>query len=56
MKHAEEGGEPSGSNTSAYRVQISKDGVNFNEAVKVTGNKSGITKDQIPATKDVMFA
>lgn len=51
MKHAEEGGEPSGSNTSAYRVQISKDGVNFNEAVKVTGNKSGITKDQIPATK-----
>ncbi|QCJ44459.1 PKD domain-containing protein [Bacillus sp. S3] len=51
MKHAEEGGEPSGSNTSAYRVLISEDGVNFKELVKVTGNKSGITKDQVPATK-----
>ncbi|WP_286229964.1 beta-N-acetylglucosaminidase domain-containing protein [Neobacillus mesonae] len=51
MKHAEEGGEPSGSNTSAYRVLISDDGVNFKELVKVTGNKSGITKDQVPATK-----
>ncbi|MFZ7946933.1 beta-N-acetylglucosaminidase domain-containing protein [Neobacillus sp. 19] len=51
MKHAEEGGEPLGSNTSAYRVLISEDGVNFKELVKVTGNKSGITKDQVPATK-----
>ncbi|GHI01127.1 beta-N-acetylglucosaminidase domain-containing protein [Neobacillus kokaensis] len=51
MKHAEEGGEPSGSNTSAYRVLISDDNVNFKELVKVTGNKKGITKDPVPATK-----
>lgn len=51
IKHAEEGGEPSASNTSAYRVLISQDGVNFKELIKVTDNKSGITKDQVPATK-----
>ncbi|MFJ7936061.1 beta-N-acetylglucosaminidase domain-containing protein [Sporosarcina sp. NPDC096371] len=51
MKHAEEGQEPSGSNTSDYRVLISADGVDFKELVKVTGNKNGITKDQVPATK-----
>lgn len=51
MRHAEEGGEPSGSNTSDYRVLISEDGVDFKELVKVTGNKNGITEDQVPATK-----
>lgn len=51
MKHAEEGQEPAGSNTSDYRVLISEDGVSFKELVKVTGNKNGITKDQVPATK-----
>ncbi|TCN27512.1 discoidin domain-containing protein [Mesobacillus foraminis] len=51
IKHAEEGGEPSASNTAAYTVLISADGVNFKELVKVTDNKSGMTKDQVPATK-----
>ncbi|MEH7011807.1 beta-N-acetylglucosaminidase domain-containing protein [Neobacillus niacini] len=51
IKHAEEGGEPSGMNTLAYRVLISEDGVNFKEVVKVTDNKSAITKDQVPVTK-----
>lgn len=51
IKHAEEGGEPVGSNTAAYRVLISDDGENFEELVKVTGNESGITKDQVPVTK-----
>lgn len=51
IKHAEEGGEPSASNTLAYTVLMSEDGVNFKEIVKVTDNKSGISKDQVPVTK-----
>ncbi|MCG1027094.1 beta-N-acetylglucosaminidase domain-containing protein [Virgibacillus halodenitrificans] len=51
LQHAEAGGEPVGSNTLAYRVLISEDGENFKELVKVTDNKSGITKDQVPVTK-----
>ena len=51
IKHAETGGEPVGSNTAAYRVLISEDGENFEELVQVTDNESGITKDQVPATK-----
>ncbi|CQR45976.1 O-GlcNAcase NagJ precursor [Paraliobacillus sp. PM-2] len=51
IKHAEEGGEPAGSNTAAYRVEISEDGENFKELVKVTNNEAGITSNQVPATK-----
>lgn len=51
IQHAEEGGEPVGLNTAAYRVLISEDGEDFEELVKVTGNESGVTKDQVPATK-----
>ncbi len=51
MKHAEAGGEPSSSNTLAYRIQISKDGKNFKDLVKVTDNKSAVTNDQIPVIK-----
>src|SRR5699024_3475241 len=51
IKHAEMGGEPVRLNTAAYRVLISEDGENFEELVQVTDNESGITKDQVPATK-----
>lgn len=51
IKHAEEGGEPAGSNTFAYRVEVSTDGTNYKEVVKVTDNKSGVTIDPIAVTK-----
>ena len=51
IKHAEMGGEPVGLNTAAYRVLISEDGEDFEELVKVTDNESGVTKNQVPATK-----
>ena len=51
ISHSEEGGEPAGGNTLAYRVEISEDGSNFKELAKVTNNEQGLTKDQVPATK-----
>ena len=45
ISHAEIGGEGSGLNTRDYRIQVSSDGTNYTEVVKVTGNTAGSTTD-----------
>ncbi|CAM4510275.1 discoidin domain-containing protein [Paenibacillus endophyticus] len=49
IKHASEGGETASYNTKAYNIQVSTDGVNWNQAVNVTNNTGGITVDKINA-------
>mgnify|MGYP003277172618 FL=1 len=51
IKHSEAGGEAASMNTKAYRVQVSSDGENYKEVVKVTNNIDGITTDRIPVTQ-----
>lgn len=51
IKHAEAGGESSSMNTSAYTVEISNDGENFTELIKVVGNKDGVTNDPVEVSK-----
>ncbi len=50
ISHAEIGGEGSGLNTEAYRVQVSEDGSNYKEVVSVTDNKAGLTTDAFPVS------
>ena len=45
MAHAEAGGESDGMNTKAYTIEVSQDGVNFEEVVSVTKNSSANTVD-----------
>jgi endo-beta-N-acetylglucosaminidase D/PKD repeat protein len=47
IQHAEAGGEPSAFNTKAYTIQISTDGVNWTEAVKVTDNTLAVSEHSI---------
>ncbi|MGO4547780.1 discoidin domain-containing protein [Paenibacillus sp. 2TAB23] len=49
IKHASEGGETASYNTKAYNIQVSTDGVNWNQVVNVTNNTGGITVDKITA-------
>ena len=51
IKHAEEGGEPSGLNTAAYRIEVSTNGTDYKEVVKVTDNKNKVTIDPISVEK-----
>ncbi len=43
MAHAEAGGESDGMNTKAYTIEVSQDGVNFEEVVNVTKNSVKFT-------------
>ncbi|WP_342476476.1 discoidin domain-containing protein [Paenibacillus sp. FSL H7-0350] len=46
IKHASEGGEAASYNTKAYNIQVSTDGLKWNEVVNVTNNVSGTTLDK----------
>ncbi|QNK56923.1 discoidin domain-containing protein [Paenibacillus sp. PAMC21692] len=48
IKHASEGGLSASYNTKAYNIQVSSDGTNWSEVVKVNNNTSGVTVDNIP--------
>ncbi len=50
VEHAEAGGQDWSFNTSAYNIQVSNDGVNFTTVVNVTGNRYGITTNDISST------
>lgn len=50
VKHAEAGGEAAAFNTRAFRIQLSIDGENWNDAVQVGDNIKGISKHAIPLT------
>ncbi len=49
MAHAEAGGESDGMNTKAYTIEVSEDGVNFEEVVNVTKNSAANTVDTFKA-------
>lgn len=51
IKHAGAGGESPDMNTKGYRVQVSKDGQNFEEVVKVTDNSSNESCESFRVTK-----
>lgn len=51
MAHAEAGGESDGMNTKAYTIEVSQDGVNFEEVVNVTKNSSANTVDTFKAVE-----
>ncbi|OKP71329.1 endo-beta-N-acetylglucosaminidase [Paenibacillus sp. P3E] len=51
IKHAESGGEWSGFNTSDYTIQVSSDGTNWADAVKVQGNTAAETTEAIALVK-----
>ncbi len=50
VKHAALGGESAGWNTSAFNIQVSTDGTNWNTVVNVSGNLSSRTYHPISAT------
>ncbi|MEH7097813.1 endo-beta-N-acetylglucosaminidase [Neobacillus vireti] len=50
IRHAEAGGEPSAFNTQAFRIEVSLDGVNWTEAVKVTDNTAAVSEHSITLT------
>lgn len=50
ISHAEIGGEGSALNTRDYRIEVSNDGQNFTEVLKVTGNTKGLTNDPVPVS------
>ena len=45
------GGEGSSLNTQAYRVEVSNDGQNWQEILRVENNSSGLTEDAVPVTQ-----
>lgn len=49
ISHAEAGNESPDMNTKGYSIQVSEDGENFTEVVKVTKNFSAETSDTFPA-------
>ena len=51
MAHAEAGGESDGMNTKAYTIEVSQDGVNFEEVVNVTKNSSANSVDTFKAVQ-----
>ncbi|MFJ7933295.1 discoidin domain-containing protein [Sporosarcina sp. NPDC096371] len=50
VHHAQAGGEPQPFNTRAFRIEISDDGENWSEAVKVTDNTDAVTDRSINLT------
>lgn len=47
VRHAEAGGEPQAFNTQAFRIEVSADGENWTEAVKVTDNTGAASEHSI---------
>lgn len=47
INHAEMGGEGSSLNTAAYHVEVSEDGQNYKEVLRVEKNTAGLTEDPI---------
>ena len=50
INHAEKGGEGSSLNTAAYHVEVSENGTDYKEVLRVEGNTAGLTEDPIPVT------
>ncbi|MEH7119203.1 discoidin domain-containing protein [Neobacillus vireti] len=50
IQHAQAGGEPQAFNTQAYRIEVSTDGENWTEAVKVTDNTAAVSEHSIALT------
>lgn len=50
INHAEMGGEGSSLNTAAYHVEVSEDGQNYKEVLRVGKNTAGLTEDPIAVT------
>ena len=50
INHAEMGGEGSSLNTAAYHVEVSEDGQNYKEVLRVRKNTAGLTEDPIAVT------
>lgn len=50
VKHAQEGGESANFNTRDFNIQLSEDGVNWVDAVTVSGNSAGKTTHNIAPT------
>ncbi|WP_223592468.1 endo-beta-N-acetylglucosaminidase [Neobacillus bataviensis] len=50
IRHAQAGGEPQAFNTQAFRIEVSTDGVNWTEAVKVTDNTAAVSEHSIALT------
>ncbi len=50
IRHAQAGGEPQAFNTEAFRIEVSTDGVNWTEAVKVTDNTAAVSEHSIALT------
>ncbi|MDZ5000314.1 hypothetical protein GNF79_14770, partial [Clostridium perfringens] len=51
IKHAEAGAESPALNTLSYRIQVSSDGQNYKEVLKVDKNNKAVTNNPIPVTK-----
>ncbi|WP_286229961.1 endo-beta-N-acetylglucosaminidase [Neobacillus mesonae] len=51
IHHAQAGGEPGAFNTQAFRIEVSTDGENWTEAVKVTDNTAAVSEHSISLTK-----
>ncbi|MFZ7946931.1 endo-beta-N-acetylglucosaminidase [Neobacillus sp. 19] len=50
IHHAQAGGEPGAFNTQAFRIEVSTDGENWTEAVKVTDNSAAVSEHSITLT------
>lgn len=50
IRHAEAGGEPQAFNTQAFRIEVSTDGENWTEVVKVTDNTAAVSEHSITLT------
>ena len=50
VRHAQAGGEPHAFNTQAFRIEVSTDGENWTEAVKVTDNTAAVSEHSITLT------
>jgi endo-beta-N-acetylglucosaminidase D/plastocyanin len=50
VRHAQAGGEPGAFNTQAFRIEVSTDGENWTEAVKVTDNTAAVSEHSITLT------
>ncbi|QCJ45334.1 PKD domain-containing protein [Bacillus sp. S3] len=50
IHHAQAGGEPGAFNTQAFRIEVSTDGENWTEAMKVTDNSAAVSEHSITLT------
>ncbi|NYE03502.1 endo-beta-N-acetylglucosaminidase D [Bacillus niacini] len=50
VRHAQAGGEPQAFNTQGFRIEVSLDGDNWTEAVRITDNTEGVSEHSISLT------